>query len=188
MNKRVILASGSPRRKELLSELISDFEVIPSGCEEKVPENSTPEDIVMSLSLQKAQDVARNHEDAVVIGSDTIVYSDGEIMGKPVDKADAERMLRKLSGKSHFVYTGVCIMHKGQITTFYDKTEVEFYPLSDDEIADYIATNEPFDKAGAYGIQGRGAVLVKGIIGDFFNVMGLPVGKLDKYLKKLQIY
>ena len=188
MNKRIVLASGSPRRKELLGELLDSFEVIPSGCEEIVPENVGPEEIVMSLARQKAEDVAKNHADAVVIGSDTIVYSDGEVMGKPQNEADAVRMLKKLSGTAHSVYTGVCILHNGQITTFCDKTEVEFYTLSEAEIADYIATNEPFDKAGAYGIQGKGAVLVKGIIGDFFNVMGLPIGQLDKYFKKLGIY
>lgn len=177
-----ILASGSPRRKELLSLIIPEYEVLVSGCEESVPNGTPAEKVPALLAEQKALAVAKLRPDDTVIGSDTVVVLDGEIFGKPKDEAHAQTMLRALSGKRHFVYTGVAVAEKGSVRSFVQKTEVEFYELSDETIEKYVSTGEPMDKAGAYGIQGRGCVLVKGVVGDYFNVMGLPVAELARFL------
>ena len=177
-----ILASGSPRRKELLRLIIPEYKVLVSGCEEFVPEGTPAEKVPAILAEQKALAVAKLCPDDTVIGSDTVVVLNGEIFGKPKNEAHAHAMLKALSGKKHFVYTGVAVAEKGEIRSFVQKTEVEFYELSDETIDKYIATGEPMDKAGAYGIQGKGSVLVKGIIGDYFNVMGLPVAELARFL------
>lgn len=182
MNK-IILASASPRRKELMTLAGYDFEVKCADIIETVPENAKPEDVVMSLALQKAQAVARENPEAIVVGSDTVVALDEKILGKPHSKQEAVEMLRSLSGRCHRVYTGVAIIKGEELKSFFEKTEVEFYPLSDEETESYVATGEPMDKAGAYGIQGRGALLVKGIDGDYFNVMGLPIAKLYREMK-----
>lgn len=175
---KIILASASPRRRELMELAGYDFEVICADIVEVVPENAQPQDVVMSLALQKAQAVAAEHENAVVVGSDTVVALDGKILGKPYSEQEACEMLRSLSGRTHKVFTGVAIVGGGKVKNFFDETDVEFYPLDDGEIRKYVATGEPMDKAGAYGIQGKGAVLVRKINGDFFNVMGLPISKL----------
>ena len=175
---KIILASASPRRRELMELAGYDFEVICADIVEVVPENAQPQDVVMSLALQKAQAVAAEYENAVVVGSDTVVALDGKILGKPHSEQEACEMLRSLSGRTHKVFTGVAIVGGGKVENFFDETDVEFYPLDDGEIRKYVATGEPMDKAGAYGIQGKGAVLVKKINGDFFNVMGLPISKL----------
>ncbi len=177
-----ILASGSPRRKELLSLIIPEFEILVSGCEEFVPEGTPAEKVPALLAEQKALAVAKLRPDDIVIGSDTVVVLGGEIFGKPKDKSHAHAMLRALSGKKHFVYTGVAVAEKGEVRSFVQKTEVEFYELSDETIDKYIESFEPMDKAGAYGIQGKGSVLVKGIVGDYFNVMGLPVAETARFL------
>jgi len=177
-----ILASGSPRRKELLSLIIPEYEVLVSGCEEFVPKGTPAEKVPAILAEQKALAVAKLRPDDTVIGSDTVVVLGGEIFGKPKDKAHAHAMLKALSGKKHFVYTGVAVAEKGEVRSFVQKTEVEFYELSDETIDRYIETGEPMDKAGAYGIQGKGSVLVKGISGDYFNVMGLPVAETARFL------
>lgn len=182
--KRIILASQSPRRQELIANIISDFTVVVSKAEETLPEGIAPEDAPAYLAELKAQAVAADHPDDIVIGADTVVILDGEVLGKPRDRDDAVRMLRALSGKTHTVVTGCAIVKDSQTVSFCDVTRVEFYPLDDREIMEYIATGEPFDKAGAYGIQGRGCVLVKRIEGDFFNVMGLPVARLKRELEK----
>lgn len=179
----VILASGSPRRRELLGLIVPEYECVVSGCEEFVPAGTPVERVPALLAEQKAAAVAETHPDDTVIGSDTVVVLDGEIFGKPKDEADAERMLKTLSGRKHFVYTGVAVAEKGVLRSFVQKTEVEFYPLSDETIEKYIATGEPMDKAGAYGIQGKGSVLVKGIVGDYFNVMGFPVAETARFLE-----
>ena len=171
---RIILASASPRRRELMELAGYDFEVICADIVEVVPENVQPQEVVMSLALQKAQE----NEDAVVVGSDTVVALDGKILGKPHSESEACEMLRLLSGRTHKVFTGVAVVGDGKAKNFFDETDVEFYPLGEDEIKKYVATGEPMDKAGAYGIQGKGSVLVKRINGDFFNVMGLPIAKL----------
>ena len=175
---QIILASASPRRRELMELAGYDFEVICADIVEVVPENVQPQEVVMSLALQKAQAVAAEHKDAVVVGSDTVVALDGKILGKPHSEQEACEMLRSLSGRTHKVFTGVAIVGGGKVKNFFDETDVEFYPLGDDEIKKYVATGEPMDKAGSYGIQGKGSVLVKKINGDFFNVMGLPIAKL----------
>ena len=177
-----ILASGSPRRKELLSLIIPEFEILVSGCEESVPENTPAEKVPAILAEQKALSVSKIRPDDIVIGSDTVVVLGGKIFGKPKDKSHAHSMLKALSGKKHFVYTGVAVAEKGSVRSFVQKTEVEFYELSDETIESYIETFEPMDKAGAYGIQGKGSVLVKGIAGDYFNVMGLPVAETARFL------
>lgn len=179
----IILASASPRRSELMTLAGFRFDVICADIDEIVPEKALPQEVVMSLALQKAQAVAKDHRKSAVVGSDTVVALDGKILGKPRSEKEAVEMLRSLSGRIHKVYTGVAIVCGEKVTSFFEETEVEFYPLTDQEILDYVATGEPMDKAGAYGIQGRGAVLVKRINGDYFNVMGLPISKVYRELK-----
>lgn len=179
----IILASASPRRSELMTLAGFRFDVICADIDEIVPEKALPQEVVMSLALQKAQAVAKDHRKSAVVGSDTVVALDGKILGKPHSESEAAEMLRSLSGRSHKVFTGVAIVCGEKVTSFFEETEVEFYPLTDQEILDYVATGEPMDKAGAYGIQGRGAVLVKRINGDYFNVMGLPISKVYRELK-----
>lgn len=197
---QIILASGSPRRKELLEQMGLTFEVCPAKGEEVIT-TTVPSDVVEELSRQKAEEVAggilswmdrHSLQDVLVIGSDTVVAFEGKILGKPKDEADAKRMLSMLSGKTHSVFTGVTFVFidksgKTGEYTFYDKTDVAMYDMSEEEIEHYIATGEPMDKAGAYGIQGKGAIYIKGIVGDFYNVMGLPIGKLYQELLKLGI-
>ena len=180
----IILASQSPRRQELIANITPDFSVIVSDAEELLPEGIAPEEAPVYFAGLKAGAVAAKHPNDVVIGADTVVILDGEVLGKPRDEADAARMLRALSGKVHTVITGCALYRGGERLTFSETTRVEFYPLSDREIREYIATGEPFDKAGAYGIQGRGSVLVRRIEGDFFNVMGLPVARLKRELER----
>ena len=183
--KKIILASASPRRRELLTLAGVSFGVECADADETLPQGISPRDAVELLALKKAAAVASSHSDCAVIGADTVVCAQGKILGKPTDYDEAFEMLSLLSGKTHSVYTGVTIIKGEKTDTFFEKTDVEFYDLSDEEIADYISTGEPMDKAGAYGIQGYGALLVKKISGDFFNVVGLPVGKLNCELKKL---
>ena len=179
----IILASASPRRSELMTLAGFRFDVICADIDEIVPEKALPQEVVMSLALQKAQAVAKDHRKSAVVGSDTVVALDGKILGKPRSEKEAAEMLRSLSGRIHKVFTGVAIVCGEKVTSFFEETEVEFFPLTDQEILDYVATGEPMDKAGAYGIQGRGAVLVKRINGDYFNVMGLPISKVYRELK-----
>lgn len=182
---QIILASGSPRRKELLHLIFDEFQVIPSHAEEVVPIGTPPERVPQILAEIKCQDVAAEHRQALVIGCDTVVISEGKILGKPKNKDDAFSMLKVLSGKCHRVVTGCHIAFKDRNTAFSQTTEVTFYPLSNQEIEKYIESGEPFDKAGAYGIQERGALFVKEISGDYFNVVGLPVARLKRELLPL---
>ncbi len=184
-NINVILASKSPRRKELLALIKKDFDIIPSTKEEIIPEGLDNEDIPVFLSAQKALDISKAHPDSLVIGCDTVVVLGGVIMGKPKDRDEAFSMLRHLSGRTHTVISGVCICYKGRTMTFNEQTAVTFYDLTDDEIDAYIATGSPFDKAGAYGIQDKAALFVKKIDGDYYNVVGLPVAKLNQSIKTL---
>ena len=179
----LILASASPRRKELTSIISGDVKIIPADVDESFGDDIAVTDVPEMLAVRKAAVVAKDFPDDTVIGCDTSVIVGNEILGKPYDDADAERMLRMLSGKSHQVITGCAIFKGGRSLSFSETTDVVFYPLTDKEIADYVATKEPCDKAGAYGIQGFGSLLVKEIHGDYFNVVGLPVGKLNKMLK-----
>ncbi|MCL1904049.1 MAG: nucleoside triphosphate pyrophosphohydrolase [Oscillospiraceae bacterium] len=185
MNTKLILASNSPRRRELLKAAGFIFDIIPAKGEENIPPNTSPDEAVMILARQKADEVYAAHNDCIVIGADTIVAIDGDILGKPADSDEAFKMLKKLSDRKHIVYSGVAVCSKKGTDTFCERTEVEFYNLSDDEIRAYIETGEPFDKAGAYGIQDKGMMLVKSINGDFYNVMGLPVGQLGRRLSAI---
>lgn len=184
---KLILASGSPRRRELLEKLGTPFEVIVSNCDETLPEGIPAECAAEMLAVRKAAAVAKSHPDAVVIGADTTVILDGEILGKPADESDCKRMLHLLSGRQHQVITGVAVFWEGHSASFSDETTVQFYPLSDAEINAYAASPEPYDKAGAYGIQGQGALLVAGIHGDYYNVMGLPVARLARQLRDFRV-
>lgn len=182
--RKIILASGSPRRKELLELADVPFEIVVSEVEETIGAYSSPSDIVMSLALQKASAVAENHSDHVVIGADTIVTYDSHILGKPSNEAEAKEMLRLLSGKTHEVYTGVAIISKEKTATFYERTEVTFWELTEEEIDVYVASKEPLDKAGSYGIQGKGSIFVQHIQGDYYSVVGLPIARLVRELKQ----
>jgi len=178
----LILASASPRRRELLSYIQPDFKVVTLPTSEEFDPGTTPKTMVETLALRKARAVFELHPLDIIIGADTTVVLDGLIYEKPVDEADAFRMLRALSGREHTVFTGVAILWQGGEKVFSEETAVRFTELSDEEIRAYIATGEPMDKAGAYGIQGFGAKLVEGINGDFYNVMGLPVCRVNKEL------
>ncbi|MGN0159044.1 MAG: Maf family protein [Brotaphodocola sp.] len=189
---RIILASASPRRRELLGQVGITPEVIPSHVEETVT-STHPELVVMELSAQKAGDVAaiclkpkqKNTEDHwVVIGSDTVVSVDGMILGKPKDEEDAIRMISIIQGRTHQVYTGVTMIFgtTGERVTFAEKTDVQVYPMTDAQIRQYTKTSEPYDKAGAYGIQGYFAAHIRGVSGDYNNVVGLPVGRVCQEL------
>lgn len=181
----LILASKSPRRKELLSLITTDFEIKTANADETLPCGIEPYEAVEYLSEIKARPFVNGGD--VVIGADTVVAAGGEILGKPSDAADAFAMLKRLSGETHSVFTGVTVADLSRSETFFVQTKVTFYSLSDDEINNYIATGEPFDKAGAYGIQGKGALLVKGIEGDYFNVVGLPVAELARVLADFKV-
>lgn len=199
---KIILASNSPRRKELLSQIGFEFEVWPSNCEEVISQTE-PSKVCTELSRLKALDVAsgirtynENHpglaqdRDLIVIGSDTIVALNDEILGKPKDDEDAKKMLKKLSGREHSVYTGVTFVFMssdGRVGehSFYEKTDVFVYDIDDDEIKEYVDSGEPLDKAGAYGIQGSFGKYIKKIEGDYYNVVGLPVSRLYHELKDI---
>ena len=202
---KIVLASGSPRRKELLEQVGLEFEICPAKGEEIISK-SIPHEVVVELSEQKAKEVASavlaydeahaeitTPTDIMVIGADTVVAFEDKILGKPTDAEDAKDMLRMLSDKTHSVYTGVTIVliskeGKTGIHSFYEKTDVSFYPLSDLEIQRYIESGDPLDKAGAYGIQGLGSCFVRRIEGDFFSVVGLPVCRLYEEFKKLKLF
>lgn len=182
--KTLVLASQSPRRKELLEQVGLSFTVQPSVQEETVEPGRTPQEVVQQLALQKAGEVFADHPDAIVLGADTLVAVEGEILGKPKNNEDAARMLRRLSGRTHQVHTGAAVLSDGKQTVFTETADVTFYPLTESEIQAYIQTEEPADKAGSYGIQGLGAVLVARIEGDYFSIVGLPVAKVVRALKK----
>jgi len=185
----IVLASGSPRRYELLKMVgIEDFKVIVDTSEELITPGLTPEEQVITLSMQKARNVAEKcNEEDVIIAADTLVYLVDEPLGKPVSRSDAENMLKKLSGRKHSVYTGITLI-KGDIhTSKAEKTDVYFRDMTDNEIKNYVTTGEPMDKAGSYAAQGGAAVFIKRIEGDFFNVMGLPVCCLSIMLKELGV-
>lgn len=201
---QIILASQSPRRKELLEQIGLEFEICPAKGEEIITK-TIPEEVVMELSKQKAEEVAamvssfgEQHKeittpsDMLVIGADTVVAYDGKILGKPVDEADAKRMLTMLSGNTHSVFTGVTLVlidksgRAGELV-FYEKTDVKMHEMTEAEIDRYIATGEPMDKAGSYGIQGKCAIYIEKIDGDYNNVVGLPITRIYQELKKIGI-
>lgn len=184
--KKIILASQSPRRRELLTLLDLEFDVIPSDCDENITCQS-PEELVENLSKMKANDVLEknNLSECLVVGADTIVVFEGSVLGKPADEDEAFEMLSKLSGNKHTVFTGVTITDADtkKSVSFHEKTDVFMYDISEEEIRAYIATKDPFDKAGGYGVQSKGAFLVKAVEGDFYTVVGLPVARLYRELK-----
>ncbi len=181
----LILASQSPRRRELLEQIgLRDFLIHPAKGEETAPAGLSPERLVERLSRQKAAEVAAACPGDVVIAADTVVAAGGAVLGKPRTPEEAAEMLASLSGRTHTVYTGVTVRRDGEAVTEHEATSVRFRPLSRAEIAAYVATGEPMDKAGAYGIQGRGALLVEGIEGDYFNVVGLPLCRLAQILAR----
>lgn len=183
----IVLASGSPRRRELLTQIGLAFRVVVSDVDEGIDQDMPPEDQVYFLSQRKARAAAELvAPDALVIAADTIVALEGEVMGKPHSQEEAVQMLSRLSGKTHEVYTGFTLRRGEQAVTQAERTLVTFRDLSPEEITAYVHTGEPMDKAGAYGIQGRGAVLVSGIQGDYFNVMGLPLCRLALALRQFE--
>ncbi len=180
--KKIVLASASPRRKEILEQIGLSFDIIPSTCSEVITKN-IPKDIVEELACQKAQEIFEKvGESSIVIGADTIVVSNNKIMGKPKDEEDAFNMLNELQANTHVVYTGVCVFVKEneliKKLVFSEATNVSMYPISKKQILDYIATKEPMDKAGAYAVQGKFAIYIKKIDGDYNNVVGLPIARL----------
>lgn len=189
--RKIILASASPRRRELLEQGGIPFTVIPSQAEEKIT-TEQPGQAVEELSYLKCSDIyEKSLGDVLVIGADTVVASEGKILGKPSSQKDAVKMLQSLQGREHEVYTGVTIMaregNENRKKTFHEKTKVVFYPMSDEEIRSYVNTGEPMDKAGAYGIQGKSAVFIMEISGDYNNVVGLPLARLYQELKNMGI-
>lgn len=193
----IILASASPRRKELLAQIGLEFQIVVSDVEEKITK-TVPYQIVEELSCQKAEAVLKSlpeDKEVLVIGADTIVACGQQILGKPADEGKAVEMLKLLQGSTHEVYTGVTLLYRGtgeniaaggkiRCKTFHEATKVHFYPMSEQEIAEYVATLDPMDKAGAYGIQGFCARYICGIEGDYNNVVGLPVGRLYQEVKE----
>ncbi len=187
INKTVVLASASPRRYNLLKQIGLSFIVHPSGVDEDSFQTSSPEEHVLTLSKKKALEVAKNYPDAIIISADTIVVLDGEIISKPKDQEEAKLMLKKLSGKTHRVYTGFTILDTktNKIYSDFEVTDVKFREIDEDEIDEYVATGSPLDKAGAYGIQDDyGAVFVERINGCFYNVVGFPLTKFYLAMKR----
>lgn len=185
--KEIILASQSPRRKELLEEVGLRFRVEPAQIEEHLDESLPITQAIEQLAKEKAMPIARRHPQCIVIGADTLVAVDGLVLGKPADEADAARMLRMLSGRRHQVIGGVALLCGNEEVLLHCVSEVRFFPLREEEIAAYIRSGEPMDKAGAYGIQGRGALFVAHLDGDYFNVMGLPLCRLGQLLNELGV-
>ena len=186
---KIILASQSPRRRQLLEQMgITDFVICPAKGEEDMGAQLPPDRLSEALALAKAREVAAQAgPEDIMIAADTIVTLDHQVLGKPHSREEAVSMLETLSGRHHVVYTGLAVLRGGETVSDHEATQVRFRPLSREEIAAYVATGEPMDKAGAYGIQGRGALLVEGIVGDYFNVIGLPVCKLGQILNRFGV-
>ena len=186
-NMRIVLASKFPRRKELLKILFDEFEIIPDNKPENKDDSLDPEVYVVRLAEDKCINVAEGLKDSsLVIAADTVVVKDGKILGKPENEADAAYVLKMLSGSVHSVYTGVCVFdnEKKTMVSFFEKTDVHFYELSNETIENYVKTGEPMDKAGSYGIQEKGALFVEKVVGDYNNVVGLPIARLNMILKE----
>ncbi|MCI6305586.1 MAG: Maf family protein [Subdoligranulum sp.] len=182
--KQLILASGSPRRKELLALVTPDFTVKVSDVDESAITAPTPAGLAKALARAKCLAVAETEPEALVLGSDTVVEFEGEVFGKPKNRQDAQRMLQALSGKRHYVHTGVCMAQGDHIENFVVSSAVDFFPIEEADLQGYIDTKEPYDKAGGYAIQGHAAVWCKGIEGCYYNIMGLPVSQVAQALKK----
>lgn len=182
----LILASASPRRRELLSLYTRDFAICASSFDESGVTATTPDRLVEKLARGKCLAVASQYPGSLVLGCDTVVDVGGKVFGKPHSPDDARRMLRALSGSSHMVHTGVCISNGSRTESFVDSCRVTFFPISEEEIEAYIATDEPWDKAGAYAIQGRAALWVDSIEGDYYTIMGLPVSRTVRLLSRFE--
>lgn len=181
----LLLASSSPRRSDLLAMAGYEFTAVPVSVSETYLHGTPPMQIVEQLASRKAQAAAKQHPQDVVLAADTIVVYKGRILGKPKDGEMAKTMLKLLSGNVHQVYTGYCVISGRKLFSGHEVTSVEFYTLTKEEIDRYVASGEPLDKAGAYGIQGKGALFVKRIDGDFYNVIGLPIAKINRILSGL---
>jgi len=188
MNRQLILASSSPRRQELLTQVKIPYDIRVADVDESAVQTTDPYQRVEELATLKGQSVPFHHDREVILAADTLIAHENKILEKPKDKAHARDMLNTLSGNSHDVLTGVMIRTKEKETSFVVRTKVEFWPLDPEDIERYIATDEPYDKAGAYGIQSLGAMFVKQLIGDYYNVMGLPLSKVVRTLKGFNIY
>lgn len=186
-NNRIILASESPRRKELLGRLGIPFEVQASGILEETEKELSPDDFALAIATKKANEIVARNEDAVVIAADTTVYLDGKLLSKPVDNKQAKQFLQSLSGQEHQVITGVSIQGAGLSIGFAETTSVQFYELTEEQIDAYVASGDSLDKAGAYGIQSMGGMFVEKINGDYNNVVGLPLGRLFQTLLTLKV-
>ena len=182
-----ILASGSPRRKELLEQVHYSFSIKTSPVIERIDRTLSPEEIVQHVATRKAKAVWKRHKEMVVLGADTLAVHENTVLGKPKSEEEAKRMLRLLSGSTHSVYTGVSIQSPTRNISFFEKTNVKFFTLDEQDIEMYIRSEEPFDKAGAYGIQGLGAYLIKKITGDYYSVVGLPLAHTMRALKSVGI-
>jgi len=187
--KEIILASSSPRRKELLELVNIPFKVHPSDVNEEIDQPLPPNKVVEELALRKAKDIAKNYQQEIIIGADTIVVLSNEILGKPCNEQEAHQMLSKLQGRVHEVYSGVAVIDSktGETVVSHRVTKVHMQSLTDEQIKAYIETKEPMDKAGSYGIQGIGAIFIEQIEGDYFNVVGLPLSLLTNILKRFEI-
>lgn len=184
-DKKVVLASQSPRRQELIKLIFDSVEILPADCDETLPEGIGAREAVEYLSKIKNDASSKlTEKENLIISADTVVAVDDEILGKPVDKEDARRMISLLSGKVHQVYTGVTLSLNEKTKTFSEKTDVEFFDLTENEIEEYISSKEPYDKAGSYGIQGKAGLLVKGINGDYYNVVGFPIARLKREIEE----
>lgn len=182
--KTIILASQSPRRKELLQQLITQFEIIPANIDETVEEGLLPEEYVQKMAFEKARCVLNEHPESLVIGCDTVVVLDNKILGKPKTHQEAKAMLLSYSDRTHQVLTGVTIMTQNKVVTKLAEASVTFYPLHKEQVEQYVATGEPMDKSGSYGIQGGASVFVKEIHGDFYAIVGFPVGLVNQLLQE----
>lgn len=184
---QIILASQSPRRKELLGRLVNHFDIMPADIDEEVKDQYSPIDYVEAMAELKAALIAKTHTEALVIACDTIVVHHGRILGKPVSRGDAFQMIQSMSGTAHKVLTAVVIRRGNQIERALTTAEVSFYPLTEKEIENYLDHEEYSDKAGAYGIQGAAGVFVKEVVGDFYAIVGFPIGKVHQMLKKFGV-
>ena len=182
---KVILASASPRRKELLKRIFPNFDIIPAEIDESIPDDIGIEFAPTYLAAAKAEAIAENYPDDLIIAADTVVIFDGEVFGKPTDDQNAIKMLRALSGNTHKVITGCCIRKGDRCTSFSEESLVSFYNLSDSEIDQYVKSGASKGKAGAYGIQDRGALFVEKIEGDYYNIVGLPIGRINQEIKTI---
>lgn len=184
--KNIILASQSPRRKELLARLVADFSIMPADINEEVKNQYAPVDYVEAMAEQKAALIAASHPENLVIACDTIVVLDNQILGKPVSREDAFHMIQSMSGRSHEVYTAVVLRQENHLERALTSAEVTFYPLTEKEINEYLDCGEYADKAGAYGIQGAAGVFVEKVVGDFYSIVGFPIGRVHQMLKKFE--